>query len=163
MNFPHTVRSVSPQQTQELGCTMARLVLENQTSGKPIICCLYGELGSGKTTFTQGFAKALGLSERILSPTFLVIRSYDLASEKRLHHIDLYRMQSSHDIESVGIAELFSQPNAIILIEWPEKILDHIPKERWDITFNAEDETSRTITIQQLLSSRRRPGSMVGV
>ena len=76
---------------------------------------LYGELGAGKTTFVQGFAQGLGIEEKIISPTFVLIRQHPIPkSNKTLYHIDLYRLENNVDIESLGIKELFDDSNNLI-------------------------------------------------
>jgi tRNA threonylcarbamoyladenosine biosynthesis protein TsaE len=84
---------------------------------------LSGELGAGKTTFVQGFAKGLGIKEKIISPTFLIIRQYPF-SGKYFYHIDLYRIEEA-DLDILGLKEILEDEENIILIEWPERLKNY--------------------------------------
>ena len=114
------------------------------------VLALSGELGSGKTTFTQGLAKALGVDRTVTSPTFVLMKEYKLSRKndgiiKNLIHIDAYRIDES-DIESIGLFELIENKNNLIVIEWPERIAGALPpRARW-IKFEYMDENSRKIT-----------------
>lgn len=92
------------------------------------ILALSGDLGAGKTTFAQGFAKGLGVEDRIVSPTFLIIRQYPIPNQNNFfYHIDLYRMEDI-DLKNSGLEEILSEPSNVVLIEWAEKIADHLPE-----------------------------------
>lgn len=111
------------------------------------IITLQGPLGAGKTTFTQSFAKSLGVVDRITSPTFIISRQYPIPnSPYTLHHLDLYRLDSSTDLHSLSLDELVSDPNNLILIEWPEKLAQKLPKTT-QINFNLINTYTREITI----------------
>ncbi len=90
----------------------------------PRILFLYGELGSGKTTFVQGFAKGLGLVRtRLLSPTFIIVRRYQMPdADQFFHHIDLYRMNNGHDLTELGLDEIFGDQENFVAVEWPERL-----------------------------------------
>lgn len=113
------------------------------------IIALTGPLGAGKTTFTQGFARALRIKERLLSPTFVIMRQHDIPGYPmgQLHHIDLYRLGEITEIESLGLAEIFSNPENIILIEWSEKLGDLLPKKAVKIDFEIISDYERKISI----------------
>ena len=131
----------SAKETQNLAGKIAR-------SFKGSIIALSGSLGAGKTTFTQGFAKGLGVKGRIISPTFVLIRSHHIPkSHKVFSHIDLYRLESEKDFAALGLKELLNDPNNIILIEWADKIKDLLPQNATWINFESENETHRKITI----------------
>ena len=108
-----------------------------------MIICLNGELGSGKTMFTKGFANALGISETITSPTFTIIKEYE-EGEMPLYHMDVYRLDGM--TEGVGIEEYYRK-NGVVIIEWANTIKDILPKERLDIKFFVVDENKRVLTI----------------
>ena len=111
---------------------------------------LYGDLGAGKTTFTQGFARGLGIEQKVLSPTFLVMRQYQIPnSERGFYHIDLYRFDEGFDAKTLGLHELFEGHN-IVLIEWPEK-LTQLPQKAITIKLNKISETEREIVIDQTM------------
>lgn len=98
------------------------------------IFALVGDLGAGKTTFSQAFLRALGVSGRITSPTFLIIKSYNLKSitynlqYNRVYHIDCYRLNDSNDLINLGLQEILDNKQNIILLEWADKIKDLLPK-----------------------------------
>lgn len=106
--------------------------------------CLYGDLGSGKTTFTQGLAEGLHITERILSPTFVLMREY-LTDNNTLYHIDLYRTNNNSALQ---IPELLTNPNAFVVIEWADKLGEKKPKKRFDIFFNTCDDNSHEIRME---------------
>ena len=86
---------------------------------------LHGNLGAGKTSFTQEVAKVLGVKEEVISPTFLIMREYDIPGDKKfkkLIHIDAYRLQNEDDLKVFNIKDLISNPEFLIFIEWPERL-----------------------------------------
>ena len=109
---------------------------------------LCGDLGSGKTTFTQGLAKGLGISEKyyITSPTYSIINEYP--GSLKLYHIDLYRIEDVLELDYIGIDEIMDQENAVIAIEWPE-ILNKNSSYQYDlkINFSLHENFSRKISI----------------
>ena len=110
-----------------------------------MVICLTGELGSGKTVFTKGFAHALQVEEEVTSPTFNIIKEY-LSGELPLFHMDVYRLEGS--AEDLGIEEYFTK-KGITIIEWADMIEDYLPDKRLDIKIrsSSEDEDKRIITI----------------
>jgi tRNA threonylcarbamoyladenosine biosynthesis protein TsaE len=128
----------SSGRTRKLGHDFAK------TLNKGEIICLYGDLGSGKTTFVQGLAQGLGIKSRIISPTFVIIRSHRLKVGV-FCHIDLYRTEVEKDIENLGLEEIMNDPQNIIAIEWAEKLKDYLPEKRIDIEFVSEKENIRKI------------------
>ena len=107
-----------------------------------MIICLEGDLGSGKTIFTKGFAQALGIEENITSPTFNIIKEY-LDGEMPLYHMDVYRLDGNTD--GVGIEDYFKK-GGVVIIEWADMISDILPEERLDIKFKIVDEETRVLT-----------------
>lgn len=110
-----------------------------------MVICLRGDLGSGKTIFTKGFAKAMEVKEEVTSPTFNIIKEYT-SGELPLFHMDVYRLDGN--VEDLGIEEYYSK-NGITIIEWADMIPDYLPEERLDIKIknSSEDEDKRIITI----------------
>ena len=98
---------------------MARIKKKNA-----LILALSGNLGSGKTTFIQGFLRAAGIRRKITSPTFVLIKNYKIQTEnyKRVYHIDCYRIKKSKELLDLGLKEILNNPENIVLIEWPERI-----------------------------------------
>jgi tRNA threonylcarbamoyladenosine biosynthesis protein TsaE len=129
------------KETQKLGRDFAKVLKKGDT------VCLYGDLGSGKTTFVQGLAEGLGIENRIISPTFVIVRSYELGVMS-FYHIDLYRIESEKDIESLGLDEILDNKNNIVAIEWAEKLGNIIPKKRIDVEFSYKNNDVRRIVFR---------------
>lgn len=129
------------EETQKAGFDFAKTL-----KGGDVVC-LHGDLGGGKTTFVQGLAKGLGIEKKIISPTFIIMRSYELGS-KNFYHVDLYRVENERDIEGLGLLDLMENEDAIVVIEWAEKIEDNLPEKRKDIFFEYLDEDKREILIK---------------
>lgn len=131
MNYKYTSRC--EEDTLELA--------ENIESEKfdGMVICLNGELGSGKTVFVKGFAKALGIQETVTSPTFSLVKEYH-DGEMSLFHMDVYRMEDSK--ENFGLDDYLNQ-DGICIIEWPEMIEEQLPEERLDIKIKVIDDDVR--------------------
>lgn len=109
-----------------------------------MVICLDGELGSGKTVFVKGFAKSLGITENITSPTFNIVKEYE-TGELPLNHMDVYRLEDTD--ETIGFNDYFKS-NDITIIEWAELIKDQLPEERLDIKFKVIDENTRVLVLK---------------
>jgi len=110
------------------------------------IIALSGELGSGKTTFTQGVAKALGIGEMITSPTFVIEKIYELSPTlgrgfTRLIHIDTYRIRGEKEMQAIGWHEITKVPENLILLEWPEQIGGALPADSLRVTFKGSGDS----------------------
>ena len=110
-----------------------------------MVICLQGDLGSGKTIFTKGFANAMEITEEITSPTFNIIKEYT-SGELPLYHMDVYRLDGK--VDDLGIEEYFTK-GGITIIEWADMISDYLPEERLDIKIKniSENENKRTIIL----------------
>ena len=137
-------------ETSLLGEEMAKKILKNKQNEKAQILALEGDLGAGKTTFLQGFAKGLGIKEHILSPTFVIFKKFKIQNSlfNLFYHIDCYRLKDSKDLLSLGFEEFSSNPKNIIAIEWSEIIKDVLPKDKISIHFEFKNEKERIITIK---------------
>lgn len=133
-----TIITNSYEETQKLGSDFA------QKLDSVSVLALYGDLGSGKTTFIQGLAKGLGIKNKIISPTFIIMRSYDI-NPKTFYHVDLYRIKDEKDIRDLGLIELMRDPQNLFAIEWPEKIEKSLPEKRINLFFEYIDENKRKI------------------
>jgi tRNA threonylcarbamoyladenosine biosynthesis protein TsaE len=111
------------------------------------VICLSGDLGSGKTTLVQGIAKGLCVSEKyyITSPTYNIINQYP--GKHPLFHADLYRINSSNELDDIGFYEILNSEN-IVVIEWAEKLKNYISSDRIDIYMQILDDTLRKITVK---------------
>lgn len=113
------------------------------------VIALSGDLGAGKTTFVQGFAKGLGIKEKIISPTFVVIRQHKIPKSNRiLYHVDLYRLENQEDLRDLGLQEIISNPKNIVIIEWAEKLVN-LPKNTTKIRFYNLSGFQRKIIIHK--------------
>jgi len=113
------------------------------------VVALYGDLGSGKTTFVQEAARAQGVTKTVISPTFVIERVYKLTNRKfeRLVHIDCYRIESAKEIAAIGWKENLAHPGNLIFVEWAERIEELLPEDTLRISFEVVDETKRQIRI----------------
>lgn len=124
-------------------------ILLRRTKGSLVIA-LFGNLGSGKTTFVQGLALGLGVKERIISPTFIIIRQHKF-NDKDFYHVDLYRVQELNELKELELEEILNNKDRIVAIEWAEKIRDLLPKKRIEIYFENLGEDKRKITVLKRL------------
>ena len=139
-------KSITTKNDQETKAFAAQIA-KSLVGGEVLL--LHGDLGSGKTTFTQGLAEGLGIKKHINSPTFIIMRTYSLPEKKKatnLYHIDLYRTESKSDIEGLGLAEIIGNKENIVVIEWPEKLGSNIPKKAQSLNFKFINENTREIT-----------------
>jgi len=115
------------------------------------IVALIGDLGSGKTTFAQGFAEGLDIYESIVSPTFKLVSEYD-GGKCKLIHVDTYRLDSIEEFLNICGEDIIRTPGAIILIEWADKIIDILPPETVQIDFLriSKIENERELSIKVL-------------
>ncbi|MBT7261269.1 MAG: tRNA (adenosine(37)-N6)-threonylcarbamoyltransferase complex ATPase subunit type 1 TsaE [Desulfobacula sp.] len=140
-----TIESKNSKQTRCFGERMGKKISEEIGLGVSI--ALNGELSAGKTTFVQGFAKGLGVSEKyyITSPTYNIINEYP-ADVLTLCHLDLYRLEFVDELETIGFDDL-NDGNHIIVVEWPE-ILNQISfKFDIEINFRFDKHYNRIISI----------------
>ncbi len=152
--------SRSVEQTVAFGRQLGQLLAPGD------VICLSGELGAGKTALASGIGKGWGTPELVNSPTFVFVHEHRRPhDDRRLYHLDCYRLSSLDDAETVGIEDILSG-DGVVLIEWPERIKALLPPERLWITLEILDETTeRHITLQAesahyaaLLRDLRRTG-----
>ena len=137
-HFQITTRT--PDETQKLGKTIGKWIEH------PLVIGLTGDLGSGKTAFVQGLAEGLEVPGEyyITSPTFTLINEYP--GRFPLFHIDLYRLDGISDLEDIGLDELLYD-QAVIAIEWANKMSDDLPAEHLTMTFEIADNDCRIISL----------------
>ena len=137
------------EDTQKLGENLAKEILEFKTSSSAVVLALQGDLGAGKTTFLQGFAKGLGIKEIVNSPTFVIMKKFELKNNefKYFYHFDCYRLNEAEEILHLGFKEIISDPKNIVAIEWPEKLGDLLPQNAIKISFEHLSEDERELTI----------------
>ncbi len=110
---------------------------------------LYGELGAGKTFFTQAVAKAFRVEEQVVSPTFVIEKIYELRDQDFSHliHIDAYRLDNSKELLNLGWEKITADPKNLILIEWPEKVSEIMPKHVKIAIKHQKNESERELAI----------------
>ena len=131
--------SKSAKETQKIAKILAdKLVRHPVPNNKATVIALDGNLGSGKTTFTQGFARALGIKEKVLSPTYVLMKVYRLKKVKRfklLIHIDCYRLENAKALLHLGFKSFLKDKSAVVLVEWANSVKKLLPKETVWIKF----------------------------
>jgi len=144
--------SPSSESTQSVGEAIGQFATEGD------VICLYGDLGAGKTTLTQGLARGLGCDSRVTSPTFTLVQEH--AGRMRLYHLDCYRLDGPEDLEPLGADDWLGR-EGICVIEWPERVLAALPSDRLDV---ALDDTSpcREIEIRGIGPRGRQLARSVG-
>jgi tRNA threonylcarbamoyladenosine biosynthesis protein TsaE len=126
------------EQTRRLGAHLGKLLSPGD------VVLLEGEFGTGKTTFTQGIARGLGLDSRYVnSPTFTLINEYR-GGRHPLAHVDLYRLHGLSDIATLGLDD-YLEGRGITVIEWPEEAAPWLPDERLTVQFSHLSDTKRTL------------------
>jgi tRNA threonylcarbamoyladenosine biosynthesis protein TsaE len=139
-SLPWTLLSTSHRHTDLLGQAIGRILRGGET------IALYGPLGAGKTALVRGIAQGLGASPMaVTSPTFVMIHEYD-QGRLPLVHVDLYRIRTAHELESTGLVEYFSG-QTVTAIEWADKGLASLPRDRIEITLKHHAARSRTIQL----------------
>lgn len=129
---------------------LAVLVLAEHKDAATVLA-LEGNLGAGKTTFVQTLAKELGVQDVVQSPTYVLMKSYPLelsgagahANKKftKLVHIDAYRLESPEEFDALRPEEFLNDPQALVVVEWPQKLGAKLPKPDMVLTFSADDMT----------------------
>ncbi len=142
MNTSITSISKNLQDTEQFAEKLSKLI---DSSG--ILICLYGEIGSGKTTFVKYLAKSLGIDQKITSPSFVILNEYH-SNKTHLYHFDLYRLEKEGvDTILEELSEYTEKENTVTIIEWAEFSDNKLPEERMDIKINYINETTREFLI----------------
>ncbi|TRZ64762.1 MAG: tRNA (adenosine(37)-N6)-threonylcarbamoyltransferase complex ATPase subunit type 1 TsaE [Spirochaetia bacterium] len=144
-------KTISSAQTKKIAGLLAKKILaENKKIKNALVLALVGDLGSGKTTFTQGFLRGLGIKNKITSPTFVIAKKYKIQNTKYkyAYHFDYYRIKKPAEFFALGFKEILADPQNIVLIEWPEVIKKFLPKNSIWINFeHGEKESQRVLFI----------------
>ena len=147
MNFNKKIILNSLDDTKDIAKEIAS-ELETYPKNKASIIFLEGDLGSGKTTLVKEILKSFGLSEPVTSPTFTIIEPY-LIKDKKIYHIDLYRIESRKELEVLGIEEYSAENDCLIFIEWPEKAEGFFSEYDLKIRLSHINEISRELIIEK--------------
>jgi tRNA threonylcarbamoyladenosine biosynthesis protein TsaE len=114
------------------------------------LLCLHGELGAGKTTFTRYLLQALGVTDRVKSPTYAVVEPYEVTANGQnlsIWHFDFYRFNDPQEWEDAGFRDIFAGPG-LKLMEWPDQVAGQLPPPDWVIALEAIDENQRRVRIR---------------
>jgi tRNA threonylcarbamoyladenosine biosynthesis protein TsaE len=146
-------RSPSPAHTQAFAVEVARAIRKAPRRKHATVLALRGDLGSGKTTFTQAFLRAFGVRRRVTSATFDLMQRYPLRDRwfKTAYHLDGYRLRTAADFRALGLADILRDPHVTVLIEWPTRARTLLPKKTISISFrHGRVEQERHITARLL-------------
>ena len=137
-------RTTGVDQTRALGAAIASLTRAGD------LLLLAGEMGAGKTAFTQGFARGLGVTEQVVSPTFTLARQYD-GTELRLNHLDVYRLDHLQEAIDLGLSELIDDDSGVTVIEWGDVVIPALPADFLEIrlAYGADDD-ERTFSLHSV-------------
>ena len=131
-----SIQSHSLQATQRVAKELAKTILKRPKMKGAFVLALKGELGAGKTSFVQGLAKGLGVTGNVLSPTFLIVRKYQVPNTKCLYHIDCYRLKNQKELLELEWKKIIQNPNNIVAVEWADHVKSIIPKDALWISFS---------------------------
>lgn len=147
-----TVITKTSEETKKLGIEFGKKLLGGE------VIALVGDLGAGKTTFVQGLAKGLGIKQRIISPTFIIVRQYSPSPAEttyergglswlNFYHADLYRLEGNleQEIKNLGLTYIWDKPENIVVIEWAEKIRNLLSENTIWVNFELLGENVRRI------------------
>lgn len=140
--------------TEELTITSAKAMQElagefAQRLHSGDVVLLHGDLGAGKTTFTQGVANAFGVQGSVQSPTFTLVREHE-GREMRLYHLDLYRLDDPDELEDIGYETYIDPTDGVSLIEWPERAGSWLPASFWLVRIEHLGGDNRRLTLQYI-------------
>jgi len=142
------IMSKSEDETREFGTALGRLLRPGD------VVLLHGDLGSGKTTLTQGIAKGLLIDDYVQSPTFTLVAEHPGQSKTgdplTLYHLDLYRLDDPSDLESFGYEDLVTQSDGVVVVEWPERAGGILPDDFVLIVIEASGPDQRQFSIQAI-------------
>ncbi|MFA6407576.1 MAG: tRNA (adenosine(37)-N6)-threonylcarbamoyltransferase complex ATPase subunit type 1 TsaE [Candidatus Paceibacterota bacterium] len=144
-------KSTSANNTKQFAVQIAKKIkkLPKKNEGACIVA-LIGDLGAGKTTFIQGFVKEFGITRRITSPTFLLMKRYALKNEmfKNLYHLDAYRVAELQELSPLGIEAILENPQNLVLVEWADNIKGKQLRHAIQLVFkHGKKENERSILI----------------
>ena len=129
----------APEDTARIAAAIARLVRPRD------MVVLVGEMGSGKTTFTQSFAAALGVTEPVTSPTFNLVHAYH-GTDVTIHHVDLYRLERTGELEDLGLDDM-QDVGGVMIVEWGDVVGDALGDALIVTLAHGEEATSRALTV----------------
>ena len=150
-------KTKSPKETQKIASLLAEKIKIKKTANTTrgaLVVAMEGELGAGKTVFTQGFAKALKIKAKIKSPTFVLMKHYPIPDSglrikktiSNFYHLDCYRLKNYKDLLPLGVKEILKEPANIILVEWAERVKPILPRNCIKVHIDHIGSKERKIT-----------------
>jgi len=142
----------SKKETKKIAQDFAQQIIKKKNK-KAVIISLEGDLGSGKTTFLQGFAKEIGVEDIIKSQSFVIMKKYPILNKKGditfkfFYHFDVYRIQNPREILALGFKDIIKDPRNIVAIEWGDKIKKILPPQTIRLKFKYQDKNGRKIIL----------------
>lgn len=156
-------KTTSVRQTQQAARDIISRFLSAERSGA-FVLALSGELGAGKTHFAQGVAKFFGVGRNITSPTFVIMKRYDIVAEntklaklygiKNLYHFDAYRISAPSELKDLGWEDIASNAQNMVVVEWAEKVKDIIPADAVWVEFKGYNGAKRELTVSYNLNPK---------
>lgn len=143
--------SKNTKETGEIAKTFIDIILKDKKKTKgALVVALSGDLGAGKTAFTQAVAKYLGVKDKIKSPTFVIMKNYELriTNYKKLFHIDAYRLKNEKELLHLGWEEIVGNKEHLVFIEWPENVKKVIPPDARFINISHEKNGHRKFNLE---------------
>jgi len=142
--------TANPFQTRKLGEILAKEMLKTKPGKTAFIIGLEGDLGGGKTTFLQGFARGCGIKEKILSPTFVILKKFPISNFQFsiFYHIDCYRVEKPKELLDLGFKEIISNPQNIVAIEWADRLREILPENTLILKFEFINKSVRKIMLK---------------
>ncbi len=162
MQTAKKITTNSAKETRKLGEKLAKDVLAlrrfapQDKNNHAVVFALRGDLGGGKTTFLQGFAKMLGIKEKITSPTFVIMKKFKIKGKRafaHFYHFDCYRIKNTREILELDFKEIISNPQNIIAVEWPENLGGFLPKGSVILNFKFAGKNKREIFLPAILKA----------
>ncbi|MGM0629157.1 MAG: tRNA (adenosine(37)-N6)-threonylcarbamoyltransferase complex ATPase subunit type 1 TsaE [Patescibacteria group bacterium] len=138
----------SEEETKEAAKRVLDNITERKTRDKATVVALYGDLGSGKTVFVKGVSEALGVVERVVSPTFVIERRYSVEHTdfSVLIHIDAYRLEGGGELDALKWQQELEKRDRIVCLEWPENVKEKLPRDTFSVYFTTLSKERRLIT-----------------
>ncbi len=143
----------SAEETREIASQLANKLMNSGKSRNAKVIALEGELGAGKTTFVKAFLSKFGVKDKVTSPTFVLLKKYPTRSEykfKSLIHVDAYRLRDHRELEAIGLKDMMSDPENIILIEWAERVQPILPPNTITVHIDHIDKDERKVSITEI-------------
>ncbi len=135
--------SHGPEQTQRLGMRLGSLLRPGD------VVCLSGDMGAGKTVFAAGVGQGWGAQHPLTSPTYNLVHEHRRdKDQQRLYHLDCYRLSGSEEVDSIGLDDILSRHDSLVIFEWPERIIDTLPESRLWVQLRVLEPSRRNLIFE---------------